>query len=800
MIELKSNINASLENLRKTRSWVNQSHNNENILKSITETEYDLRKLYKATERKSCLGFFGESQVGKSYLVAGLLAGNDTKMLVSQHLNGKPIEFLNYVNPTKQTEATAVVTRFTIDEVNTTSADHFLVEFLSPGELLRCIYDGFYLKRDDSHRDTPTESREEEILNLIRQNEGAQLSSESSLDFLDNYYKLIQKMKSNKKDWVLSRAEKIYQALAKLNSQFAIDTILAAAEVLWIGYEPNKFLFQKLVQQLVEWGEPTRAFVNVEVLEEMLDASYLNQFRFNDAQPDRQFIAKNISFSPRGKEIMLDAAESGIDLSYIQILAKEVVLNILSDHSDLLNSVDGLDFPGVKPLGDKDSHYSIAESKDEMGLYLLEIVKIGKLKHLFTLYIENRDLTNVLLCIQEGEQNPTQISHLIRDYIQQTVESTSSHAIETLYTVMTKTDILFSHDVNEDGAMERWNTRFTTHFEDHYEEVASLSRGGDNYKKVFLILNPNAPNYVASNTLGAYKKAYMKNPYVSKYLSDKDKNWESLVGTDGGIGFLHGSLQESLLNMPDQKIKIISEAYRIRIDKMVSTLSDLIPPEDEAEFIKKRKKESSDLLEILYNTPGDFERLLGAIPSWVPSFSLADIMVEEEPEGRRDRRDSDIYAMMDEKIISLVEAKMKEQLPLTSMELMSLDESTVVKFGERVIAQARSDDSIRNYLERNRLSFRPDETLSAIAFNQAIYWLVCGLIYNLWESELVFEDVNLMQPLDKYFPSYKQYDIWKEALPKIYLMGKDEKLPPNMDTLVEIIDNYKNLYQQIGSI
>ena len=98
------------------------------------------------------------------------------------------------------------------------------------------------------------------------------------------------------------------------------------------------------------------------------------------------------------------------------------------------------------------------------------------------------------------------------------------------------------------------------------------------------------------------------------------------------------------------------------------------------------------------------------------------------------------------------------------------------------------------------MSFRPDETLSAIAFNQAIYWLVCGLIYNLWESELVFEDVNLMQPLDKYFPSYKQYDIWKEALPKIYLMGKDEKLPPNMDTLVEIIDNYKNLYQQIGSI
>ncbi len=800
MIDLKSNIMASFDNLRKTRSWIDLSQNNENILKTVTETEYNLRKLSTATERKSCLGFFGESQVGKSFLVASLLVKDNKKMLVSQHLDGEPIEFLDYVNPKKETEATAVVTRFTIDEINKTSPDHFLVEFLSPGELLRCIYDGFYLKRDDANQQEPTIDREQELLSIIGENTGVTLSSESSLDFLDNYYKLLQRMKVNKKDWVYPRAEKVYNALASLTSAFSLNTILAAAEALWIGYTPNSFLFESMTKQLLDWGEPTRAFVNVSLLEKMLDADYLNNFRFNDAQLEREHISKNVSFSPSGPEIMLEESDNGIDLSYIQILAKEVVLNVLSDHSELLGAVDGLDFPGVKPLGDKDSHYSITESKDDMGLFLLEVIKIGKLKHLFTLYIENRDLTNVLLCIQEGEQNPTQISYLIRDYIQQTMESTSSHALDTLYTVMTKTDILFSQDVSEDGAMERWNTRFTTHFGDHYEEVASLSRGDERYKRVFLILNPNAKKYEKSKNLDEYQKAYMKNPYVSKYLYNKDKNWDSLMSKNGGVEFLHETLSETLLNVPDQKIKIIREAFSIRLEKMVSTLSDLIPPEDEAAFVKKRKQEAQDLLETLFENPLDFERLLASIPEWVPAFSLAEIMIEEEPEERRERRNSDIFSLMNEKIISLLESNMLEKMPLTSAKLMSIDESTLIKFGERILAQARSDDSIRAYLERNRLSFRLDDTLSEIAFNQSVFWLVCGLIYNLWETETVFEEVNLEQPLDKYYPSDAQQKVWKKALPKIYLMGRDEKLPPNMDELEDIIHNFEETLSRVRGV
>jgi hypothetical protein len=798
MIEIKAKINSSFENIRQAKNWIQENQNNENVLKTLKDTEYDLRKLYAATERKPCLGFFGESQVGKSFLVASLLAGEKSKLLVSQHLNADPLEFLDYVNPKKETEATAVVTRFTIDEVNTTSANHFLVEFLSPGELLRCIYEGFYLKRDDSDQDESTLRREDELIGLIGKNDGNRLSSESSIDFLDNYYKLLQKIKSNKKDWIFPRVEKIYTALLSLETDYSLSTIQAAAEALWIGYVPNSHLFNLLTKHLFDWGEPSKAFVHVSLLEKMLDASYLNQFRFNDSQQNRSFIHENLSFGGSKERVVLDNSDSGIDLSIIQILSKEVVLNIVSEHSDLLHTVDGLDFPGVKPLGDKDSHYSISEAKDDMGLYLLEIIKIGKLKHLFTLHIENRDLTNLLLCIQEGEQNPTQISNLIQDYIQQKVESTNYHAVDTLYTVMTKTDILFSQDVSEDGAMERWNTRFTTHFEDHYEEVAKLSQGEETYNKVFLVLNPNAPNYKKSEHIEAYKEAYLKNPYVDKYLYNRENNWESLLSEDGGIEFLHKSLLSSISNKPNQKLEIIREAYLIRLNKMISILSDLIPPIDEAEFVAKRKQEAADLLKILYDNPGDFEKLLSSIPSWIPDFNISEIMISGEPEGRRERRNPDIYASMSEIIISLVEEKMEEQLPVTSIGLMSIDDSSFIKLGNRIIAQARIDNSIRNYLERNKLSFRPDDNLSGIAFNQSVSWLICGLIYNLWESEITFENIDFDEPLENYYPSDNQYQIWENNLPKVYLMGRDERMPTNMDVLVKVIKSFTSTATKIG--
>src|SRR5215471_16800736 len=69
------------------------------------------KKLANAWGRPPCLGFFGPSQAGKSFLVGALLAHELGTLQV--RCGGKSVDFLKEINPAKGVESTGVVTRFT---------------------------------------------------------------------------------------------------------------------------------------------------------------------------------------------------------------------------------------------------------------------------------------------------------------------------------------------------------------------------------------------------------------------------------------------------------------------------------------------------------------------------------------------------------------------------------------------------------------------------------------------------------------------------------------------------------------
>src|SRR5579859_4125558 len=69
-----------------------------------------VRKLARAWGRPACLGFFGPSQAGKSFLVGALLSHELGSLKVM--CGGKELDFLKEINPAKGVESTGVVTRF----------------------------------------------------------------------------------------------------------------------------------------------------------------------------------------------------------------------------------------------------------------------------------------------------------------------------------------------------------------------------------------------------------------------------------------------------------------------------------------------------------------------------------------------------------------------------------------------------------------------------------------------------------------------------------------------------------------
>ena len=199
----------------------------------------------------------------------------------------------------------------------------------------------------------------------------------------------------------------------------------------------------------------------------------------------------------------------------------------------------------------------------------------------------------------------------------------------------------------------------------------------------------------------------------------------------------------------------------------------------------------------MHDFPGQFEVLLRSIPNWIPKFQINEIFNTAEADERRERRDVDIYKVFADKIVGEIEKEMPNSVRDLTNRLTAIDETSILRLTDRIIAKLRDDDSVRNYLERNRTSFRLDNNLSAVAFNQAITWLISGLIYNMWNSEERFANIDINEPMHNYFPSYAQYDIWADNLPHVYKMGRDENLPQDIDTLQTLLNTFDQLTEAI---
>ena len=71
-----------------------------------------IRSCAVAARRKMCVGIFGPSQAGKSYLVS-TLAGNEKRKLWTRQ-GDTTYDFLSEINPQGGKESTGLVTRFTL--------------------------------------------------------------------------------------------------------------------------------------------------------------------------------------------------------------------------------------------------------------------------------------------------------------------------------------------------------------------------------------------------------------------------------------------------------------------------------------------------------------------------------------------------------------------------------------------------------------------------------------------------------------------------------------------------------------
>ena len=80
------------------------------LISELQKVRNQSRKLARAARRRMCVGVFGPSQAGKSYLVS-ILASRDGRPMQAR-FGDKTYDFLREINPPGNRESTGLVTRF----------------------------------------------------------------------------------------------------------------------------------------------------------------------------------------------------------------------------------------------------------------------------------------------------------------------------------------------------------------------------------------------------------------------------------------------------------------------------------------------------------------------------------------------------------------------------------------------------------------------------------------------------------------------------------------------------------------
>ena len=121
------------------------------LIGELQKVRNQSRKLARAARRRMCVGVFGPSQAGKSYLVS-ILASRDGRPLQARFAD-KTYDFLRDINPPGNRESTGLVTRFGLGLSDVSSDFPVRVRLLTQTDIVKIIANAFM---EDFDRDTVT--------------------------------------------------------------------------------------------------------------------------------------------------------------------------------------------------------------------------------------------------------------------------------------------------------------------------------------------------------------------------------------------------------------------------------------------------------------------------------------------------------------------------------------------------------------------------------------------------------------------------------------------------------------------
>lgn len=463
---LKDNINQTLALVERAIQWGNRYEPGTFPTDSYKLYRRKLKKLKYAMEENCSAAAYGESQVGKSYLVGSLLASPSEPLCVTD--GSRNYNFVNDLNPsggaTAKKESTGIITRFSVNNDNPSMSAYVKLKTLSVADIVLLLSDSYY---NDVNPDTTKVYDTHKIKSLVQDVLAAADSKAAVQNVLmeDDIYEMEDYFKHLKAPNV-SNSE-FFSKVAPVISHIGQEHWQRLFSILWNGNEYIAELFGKIISRFSAIGFREVVYVPFDTLLKehgsLLKIAWLNSIDSSTPELETDIMDSDI-LDATGKVIA-----SNFPKSYLSLLTAEVDFflpqSVVNDRP-FLKTTDLLDFPGAR------RRENIEEANVQKELS--EMVRRGKVAYLFNKYSRALKVNVLMFCKDQDMNGDSSIGSSLGFWIDQVVGDThekrteyikNTNNVSPFMIVATKfnSELKWTSESKGKPEMleEKWNTRFT---------------------------------------------------------------------------------------------------------------------------------------------------------------------------------------------------------------------------------------------------------------------------------------------------------------------------------------------------
>lgn len=625
---------------------------------AVVSGRVEMRRIDNALHTNPAAAVFGESQVGKSYLVKNLLKNTANRFSV-KNPGYADVDFIRDLNPLGGgAESTSLITRFTVRPSNSPDPSYPVkVKLFSPIDMALIIADSFY-SDIKNHVFPSSEKIKADVDALIEKYTG--MNSRQTYITAVDVYEMAQYLRPERfpiaKSWLETLHESGYfKRLATVIANVAPAAWTETFAILWNNNPILSDIFSRQIRLLHELGFADTVFIGMEPLRNS-DGTILSVDRI------REFFG--LSKDEKGQEVKAASVPRmsvrtpdgvrDVKKSEFTSVTAEVVLEVPDDvatEKSFLKSLDILDFPGARTR----------ENKDERDItvdFACNMVLRGRVAYLFNKYSRSYLITSLLFCYHDQQSNVKTLSELLGHWIEDMVGNTSEERgrnintaeVPPLFIIGTKFNRDLNRNLNTEPAdaspqtlalttANRWENRFDKFLIDILDGHDPKSwyndwTPGKAFDNLYLLRDfswsvENFDGYVeqgkevavkptAESFLTLLRDSFVSYPAVRKHFRNPEEAWErsASVGLDGSEYIIENLVKASRVAV-DQRNRRFSTLVADNLDKTFGAIRPFYHDDDASTRILSTMRDAGRLsliLDTLFSSrPQFFSEFLSAL-------------------------------------------------------------------------------------------------------------------------------------------------------------------------------------------